>query len=255
MKELNLMTLNLHCFEEANIIRNQKLIVDMIVEKDIDIVFFQEVAQYQDAEIVQDDLNISNYVLDLGFQLDEKNKRYSFVYLPIKHSFNKYDEGVAILTRLPITRQSSGFISNSKDYENWKTRMYLKTTVKVGPKELDLYSVHTGWDDEGESYISQVERLMKTVNNKNTLIGGDFNIKVDSDYYNQTINMGLVDLYGINESKKYDYTFENELDVHKGSGRIDYIFATKKYKVLDQEIIFKDPMVSDHYGVYMKIQF
>lgn len=254
MQNISLLTLNLHCFEENEIKKNQDEIVKEIIQKEIDIIFLQEVAQYHTNEIEFGHIKVGNYGYVLKSLLEEKGYRYYYQYEPIKYSFGKYDEGVALLSKYPIENVSSKYISKVQDYMDWKSRKYIKGTINVRDKRIDLYSVHLGWNDENESYLSQVKKLTKSITSEITLIGGDFNVNCGGELFNKTLNEGLIDLYGLDENKRLDPTHEDNLDVHKFSSRIDYIFSTKTLKVLDQCIMFKENKVSDHYGLYLKIQ-
>ena len=254
MQALSLITINLHCLEEKDIETNKHIIVDQIVERNADIIFLQEVAQYDTDQIVLQEIKESNYGYHLQQKLYDKGLSYYYAYIPIKSSFGKYDEGLGLLSKYPLSNMEGNYISHSKDYSDWMSRKYLKATVQLDKKEIDIFTVHLGWDSEHESYIEQCKIMANNITNENTLIGGDFNVAYGSDYYNQTVKLGLIDLYAIDQERKNDYTFLYELDVHKESARIDYIFGTKNFKVLEQEIIFKDPMVSDHFGMYIKIE-
>lgn len=253
-KKIKLLSLNLHCLEEEDIKKKQEIIVNEIINKDIDIIFLQEVAQYADKQVIKGKIKQSNYGFELYELLSKKGHLYNYEYLPIKLGFNKYDEGLGFLSKYPLKNITSGYLSITKDYNNFRTRKYLKASLKINNQDMDIITTHLGWDSRVESYLKQCENLVQAVTNEHTLIGGDFNIFCGSDYYSKTISMGLIDLYGLNENKKYDYTFENDLDVHKGSGRIDYIFSTKHYKAINQDILFKDQMVSDHYGLFVEIK-
>jgi len=230
------------------------LIVREIIRRDADVVFLQEVAQYADRPIINEDIKESNYGYELQQLLEEKGCNYFYTYHPIKFSFNKYDEGLGILSKYPLKDIESNYISRTQNYSNWKSRKYLKATIKPFDKDIDLLTVHLGWDSREESYLAQCEKLVKAITNDSTIIGGDFNVSCGTEYYQKTVDFGLIDLYGLDSIKKYDCTFENVLDVHIESARIDYIFATQKYKVIEQEIIFKNPKVSDHFGIFMKIE-
>ena len=254
MPELSLITINLHCLEEENIEEKQNIIVNEIIERNADVIFLQEVAQYANRDVIFGDIKKSNYGYELHQKLNEKGYFYEYMFTPIKFSFNKYDEGLGILSKYPMGNVSFKYISKSKDYNDWKSRKYLKATIKPFEGYIDLFTTHLGWDSEKESYLKQCKKMVKDITNPHTIIGGDFNIPVDSEYYHKTVQLGLIDLYGKNEERKYDPTFEDQLDVHQQSSRIDYIFGTQNYPVVEQEIIFKDPMVSDHYGIYMKIE-
>jgi maltose 6'-phosphate phosphatase len=254
VNKLSLITINLHCLEEENIVENQRIIVEKIIQKDADVVFLQEVAQYAELPIVIDEIKESNYGYDLQQLLLKQGYSYDYTYAPIKFSFNKYDEGLGILSKHPLKDVESKYISNIQDYSNWKSRKYVKATIRPFQKDIDLITVHLGWDSETESYVEQCTKMTQAITNKSTIIGGDFNVAYGTDYYKKTVAHGLVDLYGLDLNKKDDVTFENILDIHKKSARIDYIFATKEYKVIEQEIIFKAPKVSDHFGIHMKIE-
>ena len=251
--ELSLLSLNLHCLEEENISEKQQIIVENIISNNIDIIFLQEVAQFFDKPIIEKKIKKSNYGHTLQQLLLNSGQSYYYYYEPIKKGFNKYDEGLAFLSKYPLTNIDSKYISKTKDYNNFRSRKYLKGTITLNEKEIDLITTHLGWDSRVESYLKQLENLVKNAPRKQTLIGGDFNIFCGSNYYNKSLELGLIDLYGLNESRKYDYSFENDLDVHKGSARIDYIFSKELYTVLDQKILFKHQKVSDHYGLFLKI--
>lgn len=254
MPALSLITINLHCLEEENIRVKQQIIVDEIIRRDADIVFLQEVAQYVGHPIIKEQIKESNYGYELHQLLQQLGHNYHYTYRAIKYSFNKYDEGLGILSKYPLKDVQSEYISKTQKYKNWRSRKYLKATIHPFDIDIDLFTVHLGWDSRVESYLKQCEKFVQAITNDETIIGGDFNVACGSDYYDKTLDLGLVDLYGIDLSKKFDYTFENELDVHVESARIDYVFATKKYNVLEQEIIFKEQLVSDHYGIYIKIE-
>ena len=248
MASLSLITINLHCLEEENIKDKQEIIVNEIIKRDADVVFLQEVAQYANRDVVFGDIKESNYGYELHQLLNQKGYFYEYMFTPIKFSFNKYDEGLALLSKYPLMNVSFKYISKSKDYGNWRSRKYLKATIKPFEGYIDLFTTHLGWDSRVESYMKQCKNMVKDISNPHTIIGGDFNVPVGSEYYDKTVDFGLIDLYGKNEERKFDPTFEDQ------RARIDYIFGTQNYSVLEQEIIFKNPMVSDHYGIYMKIE-
>ena len=253
MQKVKLLSLNLHCLEEENIEQNQHIIVKEIILKNIDVIFLQEVAQYHDNAIEEGKIKIGNYGYVLQTMLKEQGFNYYYHFEPIKHSFGKYDEGVAILSKHLITDIKSDYISHTVDYYDWRSRKYIKGSIMLNDSVFDLYSVHLGWNDQDESYLSQLNRLIESIENPNTIIGGDFNVKCGDNLYNQTLQLGLIDLYGLNEAKKFDPTHEDNLDVHINSSRIDYIFSTKSYIILRQDILFKNHKVSDHYGIYVEI--
>ena len=253
MQKVKLLSLNLHCLEEKDIEQNQQIIVSEIIKKDIDVIFLQEVAQLHKNTIEEGHIKVGNYGYVLQSMLKVLGYDYFYHFEPIKHSFGKYDEGVAILSKHNIKDLKTGYISYTKDYYDWRSRKYIKGTVMFGKEFFDLYSVHLGWNDQDESYLAQLQKLVESIDNPNTIIGGDFNVRCGDSLYDQTIQLGLIDLYGLNVKRRFEPTHEDNLDVHKDSSRIDYIFATKQYEITDQNILFKRPKVSDHYGIYIEM--
>lgn len=253
MNTLKLLTLNLHCLEEEDIKLNQEIITDKIIKLDCDIVFLQEVAQTATKKIIKENIKVDNYGLQLQQSLKESNKDYYYYYEPIKHSFEKYDEGVAILSKVSLTNKVAKCISKSTDYYNWKKRLVLK--LDLG-KDISLYTTHLGWTDEYEVFEDQIDQMASLFDtNKLHIAAGDFNVQPHMKEYSHIISKGLVDLYYNNESKyQNDITHISRSKDHDGSVRIDYIFSSKRLKVLDRQILFKDKQVSDHLGVYLEIE-
>jgi maltose 6'-phosphate phosphatase len=255
MRKLKLLTLNLHCLEEENIPRKQEGIIAEILKKDIDIIFLQEVAQYIDSKIVQDTVKESNYAYNLQQILLEKGKQYYFYFEPIKKSFNIYDEGVAILSKYPLHDVKGNYVSNCQEYEYWRTRKMLKGDIERIDKTISLVSVHLGWTDGFEIFEDQVERLLAHLDEKNVLIvAGDFNVSPKTKEYSFLIKNGLNDLFGSIPKYLFEPTHIKDMDLHKGTTRIDYIFSNMKLEVLNREILFQEEKVSDHYGVYLEIR-
>jgi len=55
---MNLLCLNLHCFQEDNRIKKLEVIGDYLVNKNIDVACFQEGAQLQHEEVLFDNVTI-----------------------------------------------------------------------------------------------------------------------------------------------------------------------------------------------------
>ena len=255
MRSLKLLTLNLHCLEEENIQENQKRIVKEIMNKDIDIIYLQEVAQYSDSVIVYGNVKNSNYGYQLQQLLKKKGEEYFFYFDVIKHAFGKYDEGVAILSKHKLRDVKSNYISKSHEINYWRTRKMIKGDLHRLDKTISFISTHLGWTDKYEVFEDQVDRLLTHVSDDHVLlIAGDFNVSPKTKEYGYIISKGLTDLYGNNPKHTFDPTHIKDMDLHQGETRIDYIFANMKLEVLRREILFTKQRVSDHYGVYMEIR-
>ncbi len=255
MLNLKLLTLNLHCLEEEYIPMKQLIIIDEIIQRDIDVIFLQEVAQYLDSPLINGNIKESNYAYQLQQLLLSKGKQYHLYYSPIKEAFDKYDEGVAVLSKYPLYNVKDNYISKCTEYKFWRTRKMLKGDFQRHGNTVSFVSTHLGWTDHYETFEDQVERLITHLDNKNTIIvAGDFNVAPTTKEYGYLLSKGLKDLYGANPKYVLDPTHISNMDVHSGSTRIDYIFSNTHFDVVKREILFKEKRVSDHYGVYLEIK-
>ena len=88
------------------------------------------------------------------------------------------------------------------------------------------------------------------------LICGDFNLPSTADEYQLFNKYGFRDLYlTIDGNHNEDYTFllGSQLEKANQSRRIDYIFSKQNLTASEAKICFKQEIVSDHLGIYMKI--
>lgn len=253
---MKLLTLNLHCFAEENIVENQNSIVDFIIERNIDVCFFQEVAQHFEHKQKEKRIKEDNYVLIIKEKLKQKGHTYYMHYDYSKRGYGIYDEGLAILSKTPITNSDSYYVSNKVDYNDWKTRMNVSCETSYNNKVISLTSVHFGWSDEVEQFEDQFDiTLEKLKEDQIHLIAGDFNISEGSKEYDHVVQSGLVDLYYNGEEKYYnDVTHIDYIDVKNEAHRIDYVFSNMKLNTMKREIVFKKNRVSDHFGVYLEIE-
>lgn len=255
MSELKLLSLNLHCLEEKNLVEKQRIIAKKISDLDIDIILLQEVAQYLDGALLRDKIKTSNYGLALQSLLESKGSIYHYYYEPIKHSFNKYDEGLGILSKVPITSFRTEYISKTQDYENWKSRKMIQGECRYQGKTLSLVNTHMGWTDGYERFEDQIDELIKHSSSQHfTIFAGDFNVRPTSKEYQYILSKKLLDPFKDHQELFEKQTFAKAMDVHKDTARIDYFFSNRKMNVLDAKILFTSPLVSDHYGVYIKIK-
>ena len=59
--------------------------------------------------------------------------------------YNKYEEGVSIITKHKIEEDYFLFVSRSNDKSFWKTRKVVGSTIKINETFIDFYSCHLGW--------------------------------------------------------------------------------------------------------------
>jgi maltose 6'-phosphate phosphatase len=251
---MKLLTLNLHCFAESNIAHNQDLIVDYVFQNDVDVIFLEEVAQYINSPLLNGNIKVGNYGQVLSDKLNQLGKPYYYYFDVSNQAFGNLDEGLAILSKYPLSHKESFYVSRETLYDRWQTRKIVKASIKYHNKRFDLYTVHLGWSDGFELFEDQVDALLDHVDfSNNVILAGDFNVSETSKEYEYIVSKGLHDLYG-DESHFHDVTHLDYIDVKSEASRIDYIFSNKMYNVLSREIVFKEERVSDHYGVMVEIE-
>lgn len=264
---MKLITINTHSLIENDC--NKKLIVlaNAIKEEMPDLIAMQEVNQtrtsvelksnpflYNDF-IVRED----NYAASLLNELEKLDIKYYCVWLPVKIGYDKYDEGLAILSRLPILNIDNLLISNCNNYSYWKTRRILGVNTKKGW----FYSVHMGWwQDDEEPFYKQWEKLNEHLKYKeNVWLMGDFNSAADimGEGYDLITSSGWYDSYKSAKLKDDGFTVTKQIDGWRNDEikkmRIDYIFNNFNADILKSKVIFNDinhAVISDHYGIIIE---
>lgn len=270
MFEIRLLTLNTHSLVESDYENKLKYFADAIERIRPDIIALQEVNQSISADIIDKKqivggtfignipLKADNHIFRTAEMLRERGIEYNWVWLGIKRGYDKYDEGIAMLSLEPIEMINAINLSETDNYENWKTRKSLG--IKVNNEWF--YSVHFNWwNDKDEPFLMQWAKMMKEVADKETVwLMGDFNNPSDkcNEGYDIIRNFGWYDTFLFAEKKDSGYTAESTIDGWKVTQknnrklRIDYIFCNKKCDIISSQTIFNginEPVISDHYGI------
>ena len=253
---MKILTINLHCFAEKNIILNQNTIVESILEENIDVILLQEVAQTRTCNIVSDDVKADNYGYKLKQSLALSGVNYYYHYKFGNQAFGLYDEGLAILSKTKLTDKKHFFISKTKDYNNWNTRIIVSAKTVIEGKEIVFTSTHLGWTDGYEVFEDQVDLLIDNLNSEDiNIIAGDYNISPGTKEYKHIISKGYIDLFFNNEKKYFNIpTHINDIDQKVGSSRIDYVMSNRQFKILNRKVLFNKYRVSDHYGILIELE-
>lgn len=262
---MKLLTLNCHSWQEENQLEKIEHLAKVIQERNYDVIALQEVSQSIEAEHAHHNMKRDNYGLVL---LDELAKLgvtgYSIVWDFAHIGYDVYEEGLAILTKHPIVKQDSFFISNSTDTTYWKTRKIVSVTVSYEGKEVTCYSCHLGWwNDEENPFSFQVEQLMNHVNAEElSFFLGDFNnnAHIRDEGYDYLRSKGLYDTYELAEEKDAGTTVKGKIagwDENQEELRIDLILSNQAVKVVSSQVIFNGvnkKVISDHFGVEVQIR-
>lgn len=239
----------------------------------------QEVNQTCDAEVVPEEelqgycpceetvqIRKDNHVLQVARSLREMGRAYYWTWLPLKKGYDKYDEGIALMSLEPILEQEIVRISQVDDYANWKTRKILGIRTEAAPDQW-FYSVHYGWwDDAEEPFQLQWERTLAHMQDKGCVwLLGDFNspAEVRGEGYDMIKASDWYDSYLLAQSKDRGFTVGSVIDGWKEKlssttgMRIDQIWCNQEQKVLSSKVIFNAAnyaVVSDHYGIIMEYE-
>lgn len=207
-----------------------------------------------------------NHVYHAAEMLGHRGIRYFWTWLPLKVGYDKYDEGIALMSRSPILETKIVQTSRIDDYNNWKTRKILGIRTEAAPEEW-FFSVHYGWwDDPEEPFQGQWQRT-QTEMQKYPLVWlmGDFNspAEVRGEGYDMIHQAGWHDSYLLAKEKDCGITVGKVIDGWKDKTastdgmRIDQVWCSHMPEILSSEVIFNGTnrsIVSDHYGVIVNYE-
>ncbi len=263
-EQLKILILNLHCYQEENQDEKFTLIAKAIDEQQIDIICFQEVAEYWrdgQGDWESNAVKIINDRLEYAYHL---HTDWSHL------GFEKFREGVAILSRFPLSHHESQYVSESDDIYNIHSRNVVLARVHVPyVGALNIFSAHLSWIEDG--FQQQFQRLhewaeeRQTDEVKATLLCGDFNIVAGSAGYQFVVDSNHYDdqYLAANQQGVFEQIFRvNDAhwqDLLAEDYRIDYIFMNKasQLQVTSARVLFTDEdygQVSDHCGYLMTFE-
>ncbi|GAA0737453.1 endonuclease/exonuclease/phosphatase family protein [Clostridium oceanicum] len=261
---MKILTLNCHSWQEEKQLQKIKYLAKVIYEKKYDVIALQEVSQSIKSEKVLNNIKEDNFVFILLQELKKIGEdNFQFIWDFAHIGYDKYEEGIALLTKHPIKEKNTFYISNSSDIHFWKTRKIVKCTIPYKDKFISFYSCHLGWwNDKEEKFDFQVNNLIESLKKDEiNLFMGDFNNDAFKrrEGYDYLIEKGLKDTFYMAKSKDKGVTAIGEIDGWEGNSkdmRLDLILANKELEVEYSKVIFngknKD-IISDHYGVEIKI--
>ncbi|GGO04684.1 endonuclease/exonuclease/phosphatase family protein [Saccharibacillus kuerlensis] len=277
------LTLNTHSWHEEEQEKKIGQLADFINERGFDLIALQEVNQSPQASEAAPERLARYYEAEPGTKiredhyalllLEQLDTPYFWSWLPTHSAYQgRYDEGVAVLTREPITEAVYGYVSGIHDYMNAKTRRLLgvKTSLANGENGADplwLFSGHYGWwNDKEEPFKAQwdrTEELLKPLREagETLFMLGDLNnvAQIRREGYDYMLDHGWCDLYTAAAEKDEGSTVlkaiagwaDNERPL-----RIDYVLSSLPIEAKKSEVVLdgkNGPLVSDHFGVAAEI--
>jgi maltose 6'-phosphate phosphatase len=261
---LRVLTLNLHCYQEDEQDYKFRQIAKAIQDFHIDLVCLQEVAEnWNDGkgDWASNAARVINSYLPFQYHLHTDHSH---------RGFDRFREGVAILSRHEFSTTDSGYVSDSEDIFDIHARRVVMAQVHVpyfGP--VNLFSAHLSWPEDG--FYAQFDRMRQWADERHdenlaaTLLCGDFNIKAGSEAYCHIVNSSEYEdqyLKTINRPA-FDQVYRERVQNIGGAigddGRIDYVFLKKGSRVhfLNGLELFTNQSygrVSDHTGYYVEFE-
>ena len=263
-KPLNVLALNLHCRQEDNQDDKFSQIAQAIDELHVDVVCLQEVSEdWNDMR--------GNWETNSAKIINDRLKQPFHIHTDWSHlGFDRYREGVAILSRHPIAEYDARYMSNDSDPYSINSRKGVMGQIPIPWfGRINFFSVHTSWWDGGfEEQFHNLRNWAESWNNdqvKATMLCGDFNIAAGSRGYQLVVNSSEYEdeFLAVTSPKVFTKIFHKQQDnwprylAH--DGRIDYIWKDRSsaLRPIAARFIFTPQeygRVSDHEGLLLTFE-
>lgn len=274
---MKVLTLNTHAWMEDDPYEKLDALAEQLAESEYDVIALQEVNQTIDAKGIKDDTFIApeekvcavpikedNFARLLVKKLKRLDLTYYWSWAANHVGYDLYDEGVAILSKVPFKAESQ-LVSESEDYTSHYTRKVLKASFDHQDRQWVVLSAHYSWWTDGNGRQLFEHEWMKTLDmirpdeRETAIVMGDFNNdpSVQNEGYALVRRSApfLNDAFETADVKIGEATVEKEIDGWEGHSdlkRIDYIFAGKGFDIEQYKVTFdgkNGPVISDHFGV------
>lgn len=269
---MKVFTLNCHSWIEENSQEKMQQLVDKIVSEDFDVIALQEVNQRKGGEpAVLDEwycLNndswpilADNFALVLAEALQIKDKEYYWTWGFSHYAYEHYEEGLAIFSKEPLLAEVS-LLSDCEDIYDSRRRILVSGVTEKNGALYTVGSLHHSWwaEDAFKIEWQKAEEILKD-SQYPLILAGDFNQIAGTIGHELVLasSLKLKDGFEVAETVIGEATVEGPIDGwndYEGKLRIDYIFVSEDLTVAHHEVLFdgvKEPLVSDHFGVMMRL--
>ena len=264
-RRLKILTLNLHCYQEPDQDAKFSQIARAIDDLDIDVVCLQEVGEPWNNGGGDWNANAAKIIRDRLSQYYHLHTDWSHI------GFDRYREGIAVLSRYGFLAADAGYVSSSQSIKSIDSRKVVMVQVNVPYMGLvNVFSAHLSWPSGG--FFEQFERLRSWANEKHggdiaaTFLCGDFNIKAGSDGYQAVVRTReYEDQYlAATSHRVFEKIFRDQspnVERHLApDGRIDFIFMQRNsslHAVAARELFTDNGYygrVSDHTGYCVEFE-
>ncbi|WP_411348701.1 endonuclease/exonuclease/phosphatase family protein [Paenibacillus sp. WLX2291] len=273
---MKLLTLNAHAWHEENQLDKIRELAAFIDQHSFDLIAMQEVNQ----PAAQPPLSVEKLTRYFAADHDAVIRRDNYAHILVSHlqtayywtwvpvhaaSRGRLDEGLAILSRTPLTEAILGHVSTQHIYEHYKTRKVLAVQTEYQGQPLWLADGHFGWwNDEVEPFRPQwdrAEELLAPCLDDQVFFLGDFNnvAEIRGEGYDYMMKHIWHDTYTLAEEKDGGHTVVKSIAGWEGNERplrIDYIYSNRPMRVQRSQVALNGAngaVVSDHFGVMVEL--
>jgi len=257
---LGVLTLNLHCYQEEEQDAKLTRIAQAINDLDVDFVCLQEVAENWNNGHGDWDSNAARII-------HARLQRNYHLFTDWSHrGFDRYREGVAILSRHPLLKKEARYVSASQDAHSIHARKVVMIQVRVPYVGLiNVFSAHLSWWEDG--FAQQFAALRDWASQAHTrhvaatLLCGDFNVQAGSRGFREVVRARDFEdqFLKVQARPVFDQVFRQPTpqwpSYFEHDGRIDYIFLRRdsRLRAVAARLLFTPVdygLVSDHPGYY-----
>ena len=263
-RKFKVMTLNLHTYQEEDQAHKFAQVARAIQELGMDVVCLQEVGEHWQDGAGDWESNAARIINSHLPQPYHLHADWSHL------GFERYREGLAILSRQPFLFTDAGYVSDSQDPYDIHARKVVMAQVPVpymGP--VNVFSAHLSWPSGG--FYQQFARLQQWAQARQTpevaatLMAGDFNIAAGSEAYRHIVDTGQFEdqFLKIKNAEVFQQIFRRRqggaLRRLADDGRIDYLWLNTgaRLRAVRAEEIFTPERygrVSDHTGYWVEFE-
>lgn len=262
------LTLNTHSWMEEDQEVKLDQLAERILQEKYDVICLQEVNQEMESEqVVQAPfyqpvegaiaIHKDHFALCLVEKLADAGLTYHWSWAYNHIGFDRYNEGVAILSREPLQPREI-LVSEANDPTDYHTRKVLLAETLVEGRPVTVASCHLSWWDKGfQGEWAKFEAQLLQESNPLVLMG-DFNNPVGQAGYQAILAspLALQDSHQLADQVSGQATVQGQIagwDDNEQALKIDYIFVSQGLDLAKSAVIFdgqNGPVVSDHFGLH-----
>ena len=287
---MKFLSLNTHSWMEESQREKISALARFIHEHSVDIVALQEVSQDRSAAVMSSPLNFDsrstsfpvradNYALLLVQDLQALGEHYTWVFAEAHIGWDRYDEGVAILSKHPIQQVQALELSPEYSYEQVQRRRAIAALIDTPEGPVWAASTHMSWwnRDDLPLFAEEYTQLYRGLSEcaasapAPVLLAGDFNspAHIRSEGYDMVLSSGMYDTRELALAAAHsnpqvvvegEHTVHHEIagwEGHSGGHRIDFIFASEPLPILSHRVMLGDntpQALSDHSALLIDYQ-